>query len=57
MHARTFTNLYNSFHVPLAKLDGGRILLAIAGTVFDVTAGRGSTTQVSKPHFLNGKQD
>ena len=40
-------------------LDGGRILLAIAGTVFDVTAGRGfyGPGEHSLAQILNGKRD
>ena len=40
MHARTLT-LHDSNPRTLAKFDGERILLAIAGTAFDFTAGRG----------------
>ena len=38
-------------HTPrtLAKYDGERILLAIAGTALGVIAGRGFTAQVSAP--------
>jgi hypothetical protein len=39
-NARTLT-LHDSYPRTLAKFDGEGILLAIAGTAFDVTAGRG----------------